>query len=115
METHQVGLPSPYRRPFGWPGRPLPADVTDNRVLWGLDVENMNALFGKAFNESLRVSVMLFTWESASLGWVPGAPPAEADACGASPAGRRGAGSAFATVGGSRAVIGAVPWFIFDL
>jgi vancomycin aglycone glucosyltransferase len=48
---HQVGLPSPYHRPVEWPGRPLPADVTDNRVLWGLDVENMNALFGKAFND----------------------------------------------------------------
>ena len=48
---HQVALPSPYRRPFEWPGRPLPADVTDNRVLWDLDVENMNALFGKAFND----------------------------------------------------------------
>jgi len=46
----QVTLPSPYRRPLAYPGRPLPSDVTDNRVLWELDAQNINALFGEALN-----------------------------------------------------------------
>ncbi|WP_369360752.1 glycosyltransferase [Streptomyces sp. cg2] len=43
-------LPSPHHPPLVWPGRPLPPDVTDNRVLWNLNTENMNALFGAAVN-----------------------------------------------------------------
>ncbi len=43
-------LPSPHHPPLVWPGRPLPPDVTDNRVLWNLNTENMNALFGAAIN-----------------------------------------------------------------
>ncbi|MFG2226592.1 glycosyltransferase [Streptomyces sp. NPDC048644] len=43
-------LPSPHHPPLAWPGRPLPPDVTDNRVLWDLNTENMNALFGDAVN-----------------------------------------------------------------
>ncbi|MCX5009860.1 glycosyltransferase [Streptomyces sp. NBC_00555] len=43
-------LPSPHHPPYPYPGRPLPADVTDNRVLWDLNIESMNALFGAAFN-----------------------------------------------------------------
>ncbi|WP_328884996.1 glycosyltransferase [Streptomyces sp. NBC_00316] len=43
-------LPSPHHPPLAWPGRPLPLEVTDNRVLWDLNTENMNALFGEAFN-----------------------------------------------------------------
>ncbi|MEU1312825.1 glycosyltransferase [Streptomyces cinnamoneus] len=39
-------LPSPHHPPFELPGRPFPPGVTDNRVLWDLDVENVNMLFG---------------------------------------------------------------------
>lgn len=54
----QLTLPSPLRRPLAYPGRPLPTDVTDNRVLWKLDAENINALFGEALNSS-RASIGL--------------------------------------------------------
>ncbi|WP_328969429.1 glycosyltransferase [Streptomyces sp. NBC_00239] len=43
-------LPSPHHPPLPWPGRPLPQDVTDNRVLWDLNAESLNALFGGAVN-----------------------------------------------------------------
>jgi vancomycin aglycone glucosyltransferase len=43
-------LPSPHRPPQALPGRPLPPDVTDNRVLNDLDIQNYNALFGDALN-----------------------------------------------------------------
>ncbi|RKT19512.1 vancomycin aglycone glucosyltransferase [Streptomyces sp. 1114.5] len=43
-------LPSPHHPPLAWPGRPLPPEVTDNRVLWDLNTEHMNALFGEAIN-----------------------------------------------------------------
>ena len=51
-------LPSPHHPPLAWPGRPLPPDVTDNRVLWDLNTENMNALFGEAVNTH-RASIAL--------------------------------------------------------
>jgi vancomycin aglycone glucosyltransferase len=54
----QLTLPSPRRRPLAYPGKPLPTDVTDNRVLWKLDAENINALFGEALN-STRASIGL--------------------------------------------------------
>ncbi|MFE5295354.1 glycosyltransferase [Streptomyces sp. NPDC056632] len=43
-------LPSPHHPPLAWPGRPLPADVTDNRVLWERNAELMNELFGEPVN-----------------------------------------------------------------
>ncbi|GAB3654858.1 glycosyltransferase [Glycomyces tarimensis] len=46
----QVILPSPDRAPIALPGRPFPPDVTDNRVLWDLDVQFKNELFGPAVN-----------------------------------------------------------------
>lgn len=46
----QLTLPSPHRPPLAYPGRPLPPEVTDNRVLWDLDAENVDALFGEALN-----------------------------------------------------------------
>ncbi|WP_269809755.1 glycosyltransferase [Kineosporia rhizophila] len=46
-----VTMPSPHQPPIAYPGRPLPPDVTDNRELWKLDVENMNAIFGGAVND----------------------------------------------------------------
>jgi hypothetical protein len=43
-------LPSPYHPPHPLPGRPFPPDVTDNRVLWDLDAQSVNALFGPGLN-----------------------------------------------------------------
>ncbi|MGW4895136.1 glycosyltransferase [Kitasatospora sp. NPDC004240] len=43
-------LPSPHHPPFARPGRPFPPGVSDNRVLWDLDVEVMNELFGTGLN-----------------------------------------------------------------
>ncbi|MFI8824103.1 glycosyltransferase [Streptomyces sp. NPDC053431] len=51
-------LPSPHHPPLAWPGRPLPADVTDNRVLWDLNAETLNELFGEAV-DAHRASVGL--------------------------------------------------------
>jgi vancomycin aglycone glucosyltransferase len=45
-----ISLPSPHHRPHPLPGRPLPSDVTDNRVLWELDAQGYNAVFGPALN-----------------------------------------------------------------
>ncbi len=45
-----IFLPSPHRRPFPLPGRPIPADVTDQRVLNELDIENYNGLYGPSLN-----------------------------------------------------------------
>ncbi|TDD53218.1 glycosyltransferase [Nonomuraea terrae] len=46
----QLTLPSPHHPPLAYPGRPFPPDVTDNRVLWELDAQSINALFGTALN-----------------------------------------------------------------
>ncbi|MFF3849097.1 glycosyltransferase [Streptomyces sp. NPDC002328] len=46
----QLTLPSPLRRPLAYPGRPLPPEASDNRVLWDLDAQNIDALFGEALN-----------------------------------------------------------------
>ena len=54
----QLTVPSPHRPPLAYPGRPLPPEVTDNRVLWDLDAENVNALFGEALNTN-RASIGL--------------------------------------------------------
>ncbi|MFC5149441.1 glycosyltransferase [Streptomyces aureoversilis] len=48
----QLDLPSPHHPPMAYPGRPFPPDVTDNRVLWDLDAESVNALFGEALNSN---------------------------------------------------------------
>ncbi len=45
-----IYLPSPHHPPHPLPGRPLPADVTDNRVLWELNAQGYNAVFGPALN-----------------------------------------------------------------
>ncbi|MGW4471831.1 glycosyltransferase [Nonomuraea sp. NPDC004354] len=46
----QLTLPSPRHRPLAYPGRPFPPGVTDNRALWDLDAQSINALFGAALN-----------------------------------------------------------------
>lgn len=45
-----VWLPSPHHRPLGLPGRPFPPEETDNRELWRLEAQAMNAVFGAPFN-----------------------------------------------------------------
>jgi vancomycin aglycone glucosyltransferase len=45
-----IFLPSPHHPPQPLPGRPIPPDVTDNRVLNDLNIQNFNALFGPALN-----------------------------------------------------------------
>ncbi len=50
MFTPQV-LPSPDYRPLPRPGKPFPEGETDNRVLWDLDAEKVDALYGPALNE----------------------------------------------------------------
>ena len=45
-----IFLPSPHHRPQPLPGRPLPPDVTDSRVLNDLAIQNYNALYGPALN-----------------------------------------------------------------
>ncbi|MFI6155487.1 glycosyltransferase [Kitasatospora sp. NPDC051170] len=47
---HPFGLPSPRFLPQRRPGRPSPADETDNRVLWRHDAERVDALYGEALN-----------------------------------------------------------------
>jgi vancomycin aglycone glucosyltransferase len=43
-------LPSQHHRPFPYPGRPHPPEVTDPRALWDLNIADMNALFAEAVN-----------------------------------------------------------------
>ena len=53
-----IFLPSPHRPPQPLPGRPLPPEVTDSRVLNDLDIQNYNALYGPALNTN-RASIGL--------------------------------------------------------
>ena len=43
-------LPSPHHSPLPRPGRPFPPGVTDNRVLWDVDAERVQALYGAPLN-----------------------------------------------------------------
>jgi vancomycin aglycone glucosyltransferase len=43
-------LPSPHHPPMERPGRPFPPGETDNRVLWDVDAERVNALYGPPLN-----------------------------------------------------------------
>ena len=45
-----VWLPSPYHRPLGLPGQPMPPEETDNRALWNLEAQGLNAVFGAPLN-----------------------------------------------------------------
>ncbi|MFF3290123.1 glycosyltransferase [Streptomyces sp. NPDC003023] len=53
-----IVLPSPHHPPMAYPGRPIPPDVTDNRVLWDLNAQDVDALFGEVLNTH-RASVGL--------------------------------------------------------
>ncbi|MFF4426875.1 glycosyltransferase [Streptomyces sp. NPDC001549] len=54
----QLTLPSPHRPPLAYPGQPFPPEVTDDRALWDLDAQSINALFGEALNTN-RTSIGL--------------------------------------------------------
>ena len=43
-------LPSPHQTPLQRPGRPFPPGETDNRVLWEVDAERVQALYGPPLN-----------------------------------------------------------------
>lgn len=47
---HSVGFPSLHRRPGPRPGKPFPPGETDPRVLWRIDAERVDALFGGPLN-----------------------------------------------------------------
>jgi vancomycin aglycone glucosyltransferase len=51
-------LPSPWHPPMGLPGRPVPPEVTDNQVLWELNAQGLNEVFGPPVNAH-RASVGL--------------------------------------------------------
>ncbi|HWL98689.1 MAG TPA: glycosyltransferase [Nocardioidaceae bacterium] len=53
-----IYLPSPHHRPQPLPGRAVPPDVTDNRALNDLDIQNYNAVYGGALNTH-RVAIGL--------------------------------------------------------
>ncbi|MGR6974753.1 glycosyltransferase [Streptomyces cynarae] len=55
---HPFSLPSAHYPPPGRPGKPFPPGETDNRVLWALDAERVNALYGEALNNH-RASIGL--------------------------------------------------------
>jgi vancomycin aglycone glucosyltransferase len=58
MSYCPIFLPSPHHPPFPAPGRPLPPDVTDHRVLDDLDIQSYNAVYGGALNTN-RASIGL--------------------------------------------------------
>jgi len=43
-------FPSPHQTPLPRPGKPFPPGVTDNRVLWEVDAERVQALYGEPLN-----------------------------------------------------------------
>src|ERR1700761_4131441 len=47
---HAGSFPSPHSVPLSRPGRPFPPGETDNRVLWGIDAERVQALYGAPLN-----------------------------------------------------------------
>jgi vancomycin aglycone glucosyltransferase len=47
---HSGSFPSPHETPLPRPGKPFPAGETDNRVLWDIDAERVNALYAEPLN-----------------------------------------------------------------
>jgi vancomycin aglycone glucosyltransferase len=43
-------FPAPHQTPLPRPGKPFPPGVTDNRVLWDVDAERVQALYGAPLN-----------------------------------------------------------------
>ena len=50
VALHPCSLPSPHYSPLPRPGRPFPPGITDNRVLWEVDAERVQALYGAPLN-----------------------------------------------------------------
>jgi vancomycin aglycone glucosyltransferase len=50
VSFHAGSFPSPHHSPLSRPGRPFPPGETDNRVLWDIDAERVNALYAKPLN-----------------------------------------------------------------
>jgi vancomycin aglycone glucosyltransferase len=50
VSLHPCPLPSPHHAPLFRPGRPFPPGVADNRVLWQVDAERVQALYGDPLN-----------------------------------------------------------------
>jgi vancomycin aglycone glucosyltransferase len=50
VTLHPCVLPSPHQKPLSRPGRPFPPGETDNRVLWEVDAERVQALYGAPLN-----------------------------------------------------------------
>lgn len=55
---HPFELPSQHRPPAARPGKPSPQEETDLTVLWDLDAQRVNALYGEALNNH-RASIGL--------------------------------------------------------
>jgi vancomycin aglycone glucosyltransferase len=47
---HPGSFPSPHHVPLSRPGKPFPPGETDNRVLWDVDAERVQALYGAPLN-----------------------------------------------------------------
>ena len=47
---HSGNFPSPHQTPWSRPGKPFPEGETDNRVLWEVDAERVQALYGAPLN-----------------------------------------------------------------
>jgi vancomycin aglycone glucosyltransferase len=47
---HWGSFPSPHHVPLPRPGKPFPPGETDNRVLWDVDAERVQALYGAPLN-----------------------------------------------------------------
>ena len=51
LAAFQAGsFPSPHQTPMQRPGKPFPPGETDNRVLWDVDAERVQALYGAPLN-----------------------------------------------------------------
>ncbi len=50
VALHPCPIPSPHHAPLSRPGRPFPPGETDNRVLWEVDAERVQALYGAPLN-----------------------------------------------------------------
>jgi vancomycin aglycone glucosyltransferase len=50
VTLHPCPLPSPHHSPLPRPGKPFPPGVTDNRVLWEVDADRVQALYGAPLN-----------------------------------------------------------------
>jgi vancomycin aglycone glucosyltransferase len=51
VALHPWPIPSPHHAPLPRPGKPFPPGETDNRVLWQVDAERVNALYRDPLNE----------------------------------------------------------------